>query len=354
MAESQRAIAIVERPDQVPLSYLVNTQSVLDEHGYDISKILLSRNITEQVMADPNFKLSVEEYYSILEQVLKTAAIPALGIKVGKKFSLGDYGVLGYAFISSKSFDQALQLFFRYQAIIGGEAMSKEVLHYDGSEVFITVSCSSICTETQRFEVEESFGQWLAMSDIMKMNGISLQFSRIEFTFPKPDNFSNYQQEIPCPVYFEQSKNAIYFNKSDLEQRFSMADQVTSQLCSQQCEVILNNLKSCDALITSIRRMIINQPNENLSLEDVARFLNLSPRTLRRRLKDNSTSFGDIKSEIRMEVAREYLLNTKISTQEIAHLVGYSDVANFYRAFKKYQGVTPGDFRLNESAKYTS
>lgn len=339
---------IVSRPDCIPPNYLTRANEVLLEHGKDMTPCLASFGYSLKDLERVDFELPSQLYYALMDLLLKEIHIPALGVKVGRKFSTADYGVLGYAFISSQTLLQAMQTFFRYQAIVGSGAMFEESLAIDGDEAVISVDIHGHSDRLNQFEIEESFGQWLATSESMIMSGVSLQYSRVNFSFAQPDSGEVYEQLFGCPVYFDQPANEMRFPKSLLEQRFSMANDITAQLCEQQCEAILQNLKQEGGLVEAVRRLIINNPGEIPDPEAVARQLNVSYRTLRRRLSEEGTSFKHIHNEVRMSTAMEYLRQTELTTQEIAFLLGYSEVTNFHRAFKKWTQQTPGEYREAE------
>jgi len=165
MQAETRGAGVVGRPHCVPLSYLIHTKEVLLEYDHDISVLLSAFNISPKNLNDASFELPGQQYYALMEDLLKTIDIPALGVKVGRKFSVADYGVLGYAFISSHSLLQAMKIFFRYQAIVGSGAMFEEMLRIEGNKGIISVNCHSQSESIKRFEIEESFGQWLATAD---------------------------------------------------------------------------------------------------------------------------------------------------------------------------------------------
>lgn len=348
MQADRSGAGVVSRTDSIPVNYLTRANEVLLEHGYEIEPYLEACDISSASLNVSGLDVAGTQYYKLMDQLLKDVEIPALGVHVGRKFSISDYGVLGYVFISSHTLLQAMKTFLRYQTIVGSGAMFEELLRVDGEVAIISVTCSSHCERVNRYEIELSFGQWLSTADSVTMNDASLQFSRINFTFPEPDHGNLYRELFHCSVYFDQPANEIHFPKEMLEQRFAMANEITAQLCEQQCEKILQNLQQQSGLVEKVRRLIISQPGQAPDPDELARQLNVSYRTLRRRLSEEGTSFKDIHNEVRMGMAMEYLRQTELSTQEIAFLLGYAEVTNFHRAFKRWAALTPGEYRETE------
>lgn len=89
-------------------------------------------------------------------------------------------------------------------------------------------------------------------------------------------------------------------------------------------------------------------PSGSISVDDIAKQLNISKRSLQRKLKEESTCFQELLNETRVELAKRYLKTKGLSVQEISYLLGFQDCSSFFRAFNGWTGVTPGDYRAND------
>lgn len=340
----QSSDGIVSKPENLPFNHVTYAIEVATTHGVDVWPCLEPAGLVAAVREAGISEVSRTDYYRFIEHILDHAEIPAFGLKVGQKFGVADYGVLGYAFISSSTLGDALRTFLRFQQIAGSDGAFREELRVEGDAAIIQVYSNQVRADLYRFEVEEAVGQWSA-TDVVQQGGKPLAFSKVHFTFARPDYAGLLQEELRCPVFFEQPIDEVYFPKDLLGEHFSMANELTTQICAQQCETLLKCMQSQGGLVEDVRRLIINRPGETPNPEDVARRLHISNRTLRRRLNEEGTSFKDIHNEIRMGTAQEYLRQTELSIQEIAYLLGYSEVSNFHRAFKTWSQQTPGDYR---------
>ena len=341
-----RGDGVVTRLDTLPLNHVAHVLDVAEEFGYNLTPILSAAGIGAGLqLKDATADLPSELYYHILDQILEIVCIPSFGIRVGKKFALVDYGILGYACISSPSFRHLLQTFFRFQQIVGSSATFSEVLREDGQQAMIEIRSSNANNHLARFDIEEAIGQWIsATEDTVKGEGSI--YTRINLSFSKPDYANDTQSLLGCPVFFDQPRNEMVFPSEFLDHPLSMANELTSQLCEQQCKTILHGLNQHQGLIDQVRKLIINLPGSVPTPEEIAQQLNMSYRTLRRRLSDEGSSFKEIHNQLRMGIAAEYLRQTDLTTQEIAYLLGYSEASNFHRAFKIWHGQTPGGYRL--------
>ena len=137
----------------------------------------------------------------------------------------------------------------------------------------------------------------------------------------------------------------MIFSAELLDRPIMMANELTAQICEQQCTTILQSLTQQEGLVDQVRKLIITLPGRAPAPEEIAGKLNMSYRTLRRRLSDEGSSFKEIQNEVRMGMASEYMRQTELTTQEIAFLLGYGEASNFHRAFKVWHDQTPGEYR---------
>lgn len=332
--------------ENLPFQHVIYAMNVAKSSGINIEPYLQSTGLSPIVQQGNASDISRLQYYQFIEHVIEQVNIPAFGLQVGQAFSNADYGVLGYAFLSSPTLGDALRTFIRFQSIVGSDGAFREELYLEGDLAVIKIFSNIVNNELYRFEVEEAVGQWNAI-DVILQGGKTIEFTKVHFTFSRPDYADYLKQQLGCPVLFEQASNEIYFAKGLLTERFTMANELTAQICTQQCELLLKNLKSKGGLAEDVRCLIINQPGKTPSSPEIAQKLHISDRTLRRRLKEESTSFKEIINEVRMSMAQEYLRHTTLSIQEIAYLLEYSEASNFHRAFKNWSQQTPSDYRIS-------
>jgi AraC-like DNA-binding protein len=116
-------------------------------------------------------------------------------------------------------------------------------------------------------------------------------------------------------------------------------------MCEQQCEALLASLDVHDGLLTRVRRLLLARPGDFPDLLSAAQALHTSGRSLRRHLSELGTSYQQVLDEVRKRLALQYLTTTHLPLYEIAFLLGFSDPSNFRRAFKKWTGKSPGEYR---------
>jgi AraC-like DNA-binding protein len=117
------------------------------------------------------------------------------------------------------------------------------------------------------------------------------------------------------------------------------------KLCAGLCEEMLIKLKGSDKLIETIRNLIIFSPGKFPNLRETAEALQLSPRTLKRRLRERGTTFQKTLDEVRTELAKRYLGETRLNIDQISDLIGFAESSAFRAAFKRWTGKNPSEFR---------
>ena len=137
----------------------------------------------------------------------------------------------------------------------------------------------------------------------------------------------------------------LRFDRKLLQLPFSLANEEAQLACEQQCEAFLRGLDTAQALTEQVRRLILQSPGTIPELDKLASELHVSARTLRRRLREEGTAYSEIVTEVRSHLCCRYLSDTDLAIKEIGYLLGYSEVANFQRAFRTWVGETPAGYR---------
>jgi AraC-like DNA-binding protein len=183
--------------------------------------------------------------------------------------------------------------------------------------------------------------------------GRAIRPKRIEFQ-RAPKHRDIYEAHFHCPVKFKAAQNAIVFSKSDIELHFvtynadllaTVAPQLEAELSEQLAQ---KNLKEQAKGI--LKQLLAGQ---RPGIQDLARELHLSTRTLQRRLTEQGITFQQVLDEARRELAHHYLLHSSRELNETAYLLGYEDANSFFRAFHQWEGISPGHWRELQKSSAT-
>lgn len=338
---------LVHKTDNVPVALAQRLLETAEELGFDVTDCLVSAGIERADITKKSNHVTYEQQQNFVEAVVMRLDKPGLGLLVGQKVSILDWGILGYAFISSPNLYQAFEVFSTYQRVNGPMLNIYCLEDEDEDEGIIDAIEAFPLMNIHMFAIEE----WLAETRVVfdRFDILDMDFTEVHLTYPEPDHADMYRDLFQCPIYFNQERNSIHFPTSALRLPFNMADEVVSELCIRQCAEVLKHLSDEDPVVDAVRRVLLTKPGITPTLTFVADHLHISARTLRRRLHDAGTSYKDILSSVRLGLAAEYLRSGRMAPKQIAYLMGYSGVTSFHRAFKNLFKLTPSEYRTQYS-----
>ncbi len=274
-----------------------------------------------------------------LARALQLTNDPGLAIAYGLRLNLASHGILGYALMSSRNGDQLLSLLTRYAVLVMPNLRLTRVVA--GKRLLL------VC-ETSEGLLPQEFVTELVLTTLV--SGARALFNRripgaeLWLDFPEPPQANRYAA-LKLPVRFDQPHSALICDRAFLDMQISSANPVMAEIGARQCDDLLNQMQSRTGISQQIRRSLLRAHGKFSTQEEMAEHLNVSARTLRRRLGEEGTNYRQIVDEVRFELAKRYLQTSELSVSQIAELLAYEDPANFRRAFKRWSGASTQDWR---------
>lgn len=309
--------------------------------GIDVSGVLRKHKLDNTDLASQGYFLSRFHYIAVVEDILKIANIPDLGLQMGQQWVTMEAGVFGYAMTSSANLRKSLERHTKYQDV------TQPVVHLfeelTPNQVYLRATTPQLSAAAHRYFTEEWMASWTKVA--LRFQDNTHWFSRVDLSYPQPEYSDRYREVFGCPVYFDQPQDQICFSRHYLDKPYFVADEAIATFCEHQCDVILQELSTQTSLCEQIRHILMRSEGQFPNLNQMAELLQLSPRQLYRKLQEEGSSFQTLLKEVRMKLAEEYLKNTDLPIKKIATLLGYSEIANFHRAFQKWFNATPLVFR---------
>lgn len=326
----------------VHVIYAALLADLLAEQGIGQAALLADTGIDAAELRTLDGRLSARQFIALIRNARQLSQDPMLAFRFGLQLKLSTHGFLGFAAMSASTLGEALELASRYFRtrfdLIG--------LVYYRQKGFGVVEMTEVVPvrETYLFMVE-AFMASFAVACIHLLGEIPVTIE-VRRSCPKPPYFDETVRMIgACSVYFNQEADQILIPEALLQRRLSLSDPVARQLAEAQCERELQTIRLQDDLVYRVTRALKDFDGAWPSLEQVARHLHLSTRTLKRRLQAQGTTFQAIVDNVRLEQARLLLEETGKSLDSIAASLGYSDTSNFNRAFKRWMNMTPAAYR---------
>lgn len=317
---------------------------VLAEQGIAPKDALNGSGVTEDELADPYTLTSIRQFLAVCANALALSDDPATPFRVGARLRVSAYGIYGYALLSCLTLRDYFRLAVKYRRL-ATPPMQIE-WHESGDTVawtFPDVFVLNPAAPLRQFLLEQQFS--LNVTHLQDVAGQSCPPLRASFSYPAPPHAAIYGQFLNCPCSFGQPRSELVYAASVLDQRSMMAHPMTSTLVQETCDRLIGQARTGSGVSGSVYRTLMDNPGEFPGMEAVAALLNMTSRTLRRRLEAEGTSFQGIVDDVRARLAREYLQTTAMSVLDIAMLLGFTDAASFRKALKRWTGKAPAEFR---------
>lgn len=319
------------------LSYLVH-------EGLPQSGLLDLIGLDRDQLDEPGRMVDVDISERLLKHGAEVLRAPDLGLKIGMWGDSGRWGVLGHVVDCCQNLGQALQLQRRYQCLVGNVSKSEHEVgtHQSVLKWVPHYQCS-------HYLKEEVVTSWVAFGK--KMVGLKLAPDAIHFSHSLKGNLADYERFFECPVHFDSDFTGIVFKTEYLSMPSVSYNPDLLKVLTSYADVIVSK-KQKSAANEVITQYIIESLSHNVpTLADAAAHLGVSPRNLQRKFKQQGTNFKSIIDNVRKEYAFSYLLQTNYKMSYIAQVLGFSEQSVFQRAFKRWTGQTPGEYRANHGLK---
>lgn len=310
----------------------------LDAQGWE--RLLEGTPLTLEKLSASDCFISLAHQQRIIHNALAMTDQPGLGLRVGSKLHLIAHGPVGVAASSAPSLAAGFDVMVRFhttraQFVTLANRRSDAGLH-------VRLIPNVALDPVGLFLIEALMASFRCSMDFVM--GRPMENLYFQFEYPAPPHAGMYHRLLSHDCHFGAPHTEILLPEHLLQQRSLFADEELHRQAINQCLLIEQDLKSHQRLSDQIRKRI-RQNRYNCSLEDMAGQFNVSPRTLIRKLKQEDASFSVIMEQELQIAAQDYLRNPQYSIEAIAEMLGYQNVVNFRRAFQRWFGMPPGEFR---------
>ncbi|HSW11526.1 MAG TPA: AraC family transcriptional regulator [Solimonas sp.] len=313
------------------------------EHGLDAAQCLADTEIDAARLFDADAEVSVGQELQVMRNLQRLLPeVPGLGLQAGLRLRLSTHGMLGYAMLSSATLRDALLLMLRYLDL--AYAYCDVSTEEDAQEMRILFDDSSAPADVRGFMLERIAGGAYALAH--EMLGRPPEVRRLSFRLPRPAHAARYAQLVGLAPQFDAARNLIAIDSALLNRPLPQANELTQRLCEEQCRLLLNRRRARGGLAGQVRDRLLQSPERMPEIETVAAALNMTGRTLRRRLEAEGTAYRALADEVRCALAEGWLA-AHLTVEEVAERLGFSEPSSFIRAFKRWTGRTPGAQRAS-------
>jgi AraC-like DNA-binding protein len=314
----------------------------LGSQGVSVKELFVRTGVSVAQLEDAHARISHRQRLAIYRNAMALTKRTDIGLLAGARQRISDFGIYGYAMVSSFTFGDAL-MFSLEHITMAGPAVKQISFRIEGQTAILRSHGLDTLGNLLPFVAE--FWRSSMTSLFSRVLEAPFPATRMIFPFAPPIHWRNYERLFNCPIDFDADRMEWHFHADVLERPCPNANPITAKICQQVCAVMLTEGPGESDLVRRIRIACLNSPRRFPSAGEIAQELGLSLRTLHRHLADEGLSYQSIVDGMRQAVASELLENTHLGIKQVAERVGFADATSFRKAFRKWTGRSPSDFR---------
>lgn len=336
---------------QHPTRALLPPLGVMESLGFSPQACLAGTNIGVSELDDPGARISLQQELRFYRNTLQLTGNPMIGLKLGEPFVPQHYGLFGYALLSAETFRHALTITENFGRLTFSFFSFR--FGVEGQRAWFAM-CDPPELDEQLLRLYVDRDMSAARVDFEEILGRPLDLLKVLLPhdgLPRPDA---YREHFGCDVEFGADDARLYFSSAILDQPMPQSDPESTRHLQQQCQMLIAKLTTHGNFVDEVRMLILERPAYFPDIEFVAEKMAMSTRTLRRRLKEQGSSYRELLDEVRFGLAREYLSGTELPMDEISRLVGYTEPGSFSHAFRRWSGESPTAWRQSHHGELVS
>lgn len=315
--------------------------------GYDLDALLGGAGVSRKQLETTDPQIDLRSYYRTLQLAAPLLAHTGFFLRLGRNYDIFDLDTLGYALYSAANLRRSWDISLgQSSGLVPHPITTRRIVQANRVGIVLRMSGHNRAVRTALAE------EWLAGT--WQWTGQRLPElldhpdMEVHLDYPAPEYQALYNEIFPGTVRFNQPNAALIIPRAFYERPFSSANPSIARMCYEESVATMVGFERSAKFVDEVRfHLLQNARIPFPTLDETAAAFQLPGHTLHRRLGRHGRTYRGIKLEVRMVLARQYLLETGLSIQEVAFAVGYEHVPSFVRAFRDWHRVTPGDFRDN-------
>jgi len=307
----------------------------------NVLPVLERFGIDPLLLGDPDARIPTSAAFALYEHLGEISGDPDFGLHVGAELPRGALEVFEHATTISRTLAEALEKFARYYPLLIEHVDVKletigDLARFTHRPIHPLVS--------PRHSVEMLFGGLMARSQ--DALGRPWPLRLVRFHHERPASTAEHERIFRAPIEFRQPVSEIVFDRALLGEPLLTGDATLSPVLDRFVEKLLAELPAATPFLASVRHAVeATLRGGDPNVETTARRLAMSVRSLQRRLAEEQTTYNKVVDQVRRELATEYLSQQRLGVAEIAYLLGFAQPGAFHRAFRRWTGQSPKDYR---------
>lgn len=292
----------------------------------------------------PATRVSAAQVLQTYRNAIKLTRDPQFAYYAGSKFRVSTYGIYGFAILSSPSFRETMAFAMAYHEL------ATPLVRIDFREergvatwIVTPVPCLNVDEQLYEFIVELQMAVHLSLH--RNIMGPSFKPTLVDYALRQPRSGGSGAAYFGCPVFYGKPENRFVFDAAELDRQPDFGNVLAYAEVKQLCDGLLKEFELNAGVAGKVREVILSNFPRRLGFEQIARNLNMSERSLRRKLREEGTSFRHLADGLRVQVAIKYVRDSDLSIEDIAFALGFSDASSFRHAFRRWTNTAPHEYR---------
>ncbi|MET7767206.1 AraC family transcriptional regulator ligand-binding domain-containing protein [Nocardia sp. NPDC005366] len=307
-------------------------------HGSTIESVLSGSHIAPESLDSPHELMTARQEITVIRNILSHhGGRHGIGTEIGRQYHLTTYGYFGYLLVTSGTVREMVSNGLRYAPL--SFALSEIRAHVTGSGWFRSTYSADYLPEPIRdFAVERDMAASIQIQRELFTDPDAVRLVEVRFASAEPREPDAIQREyFAVPVSFGHPVSELVYETGYLDTPLPLANRHTASVMVDQCERIRSERLRYIGVTARIRELLLTRQCLDLTLEDVAAELHYAPRTLRRYLHQEGTSFREVVEEVRRSLAYDLLRERAVPREEVARRLGYHDWSSLARALRRWK-----------------
>ncbi|MGX9429492.1 MULTISPECIES: AraC family transcriptional regulator [Bradyrhizobium] len=311
------------------------------EAGFDIDRLLARAGIAPEQLEKPGARLPQDQFARLIA-ILTRETRDELWLLCNRPIKPGTFRMMCRLLIRSANLREAIRIGCQFYHLVADDFVVRLAEGRDDASLYVT---DTIAQPNRRRMVNGAI-LLFAYGLMCWLVGRRLPLITVHYVFPEEPFSSELEPFYRAPMLFDQPRTEIRFDAELLDLPIMPDEERLRRFLASMPNALLVRYRDDSSMAERVRGILRRNLKRPLSFEDIAGMLAVSPQTLRRRLLDEENcGFQDIKDRLRRDLATHLLQKSRLSLEEIAVSLGFSELSTFHRAFRRWTGVTPGEFR---------
>jgi AraC-like DNA-binding protein len=322
-------------------TFILPVARALRLQGIDALEVFEELGIDGAKAANPDWRLRHSDFNRLMNRCVEITGEEVFGLLAAEQLQPQVLHALGLAWLASDTVYDGLRRLVRFGKLVS-TSLNLE-LREEGELVHVDLGRNVEMDDFAFANRDYGVGMVVRMSQMTL--GEFLAPIGVAIERPRPKKPERWEYMLSCRVAFDASCTSITWSQADIMEPLVTGDPALARVNDEQTQAYLDSFLAQTTSREVVDKIIERLPDGPPNQQQIARSLHMSSRTLQRKLKDEGTSFMDLLQDTRLQLASKYLGQPNRSVVETSYLLGFSEPSTFSRAFKRWTGVAPAEFR---------